>query len=79
MNGESGTSSFNSGGGSGGLLYVNASSLIGRGSLTSNGGDGLSGSIGGQSYGMFYIWNISKKYLELINRCVQKFTKLESL
>ena len=51
VDGESGTSTFNSGGGSGGLLLVNASSLFGRGSLTSHGGNGLSGSINGQSYG----------------------------
>ena len=44
VDGESGTSVHNSGGGSGGLLYVNASSLFGRGSLTSHGGNGLSGS-----------------------------------
>ena len=51
VDGETGSITFNSGGGSGGLLYVNASSLFGRGSLTSHGGNGLSGSSSGQSYG----------------------------
>ena len=51
VDGESGTSAFNSGGGSGGLLYVNAAMLFGRGSLTSHGGNGLSGNINGQAFG----------------------------
>ena len=51
VDGESGTSTFNSGGGSGGLLYVVASKLFGRGSGTSHGGNGLSGNINNQAYG----------------------------
>ena len=54
VDGESGSSTVNSGGGSGGLLLVNTSSLFGRGSLTSHGGNGMSGSSGGQSYGRLY-------------------------
>ena len=47
VNGESGKSTVKSGGGSGGMLYVKTDSFFGRGSLTSNGGTGYSGT----SYG----------------------------
>ena len=50
VDGESGSRTVNSGGGSGGLLLINSSSLFGRGSLTSHGGDGMSGSIGRDPY-----------------------------
>ena len=46
VDGESGSGTVNSGGGSGGLLLINSSSLFGRGCLTSHGGNGMSGSFG---------------------------------
>ena len=51
VNGESGTSHSNSGGGSGGLLFVKTSSLLGQGSLTSHGGNGMSGKVNNKDYG----------------------------
>ena len=56
VNGEPGTGSTNSGGGSGGMLLVKAGSLFGRGSLTSHGGNGLSGSTNGEAYGRLILY-----------------------
>lgn len=60
VDGETGIGGAKSGGGSGGTMKLTTASLVGRGSITSHGGDGIYGTYSSTTIGMSF--NIEPSY-----------------
>lgn len=54
VDGEDGISDYRSGGGSGGTIRIQAASLVGRGTITSHGGEGQTLSLNSVQVGKFH-------------------------